>query len=88
VPGTSNTSGDGAGRFGHRSRGQIDREGLFPHNAELEVPSPEAHGIAEIKYFDGIPVMAAQALASGSPQNNPRVPAADQITDLYKEVWA
>jgi len=30
----------------------------------------------------------AQALASGSPQNNPRVPTADQIAQLYREVWA
>ena len=29
-----------------------------------------------------------QALASGSPGNNPRVPSADEITKLYEEVWA
>jgi len=62
-------------------------DGLFRRNAELEVPSPKAYGIAEQKYFAAIPVMAAQALASGSPQNNPRVPSADQITQLYKEIW-
>ena len=28
--------------------------------------------------------MAAQALASGSPQNNPRVPTADEIVQLYQ----
>jgi alcohol dehydrogenase class IV len=32
--------------------------------------------------------MAAQALASGSPQNNPRIPTADEIAQLYREVWA
>jgi alcohol dehydrogenase class IV len=32
--------------------------------------------------------MAAQALASGSPQNNPRIPTADEIQRLYRQVWA
>jgi len=31
--------------------------------------------------------MAEQALASGSPNNNPRVPGAAEITALYQEVW-
>jgi alcohol dehydrogenase class IV len=31
--------------------------------------------------------MASQALASGSPQNNPRVPTEIQIIKLYEEVW-
>jgi hypothetical protein len=31
--------------------------------------------------------MAAQALASGSPQNNPRVPTVDEIIQLYDKIW-
>jgi alcohol dehydrogenase class IV len=31
--------------------------------------------------------MAAQALASGSPGNNPRVPDADEIVALYRETY-
>lgn len=31
--------------------------------------------------------MAEAALASGSPQNNPRVPTADEIKQLYREAW-
>jgi alcohol dehydrogenase class IV len=31
--------------------------------------------------------MAADALASGSPQNNPIVPTAEQIVALYEESW-
>ena len=61
---------------------------IFDRNAELEVPSPKSYGIAEKEYFEAIPTMAAQALASGSPQNNPRVPEAGEIADLYREVWA
>jgi alcohol dehydrogenase class IV len=31
--------------------------------------------------------MADQALASGSPGNNPRVPTADEIIQLYQKVY-
>jgi alcohol dehydrogenase class IV len=31
--------------------------------------------------------MAKQALASGSPANNPRVPTEDEIVALYAEVF-
>jgi alcohol dehydrogenase class IV len=61
--------------------------GLFQRNQELQVPSPKKYGIAEDQYFSMIPKMAAQALASGSPQNNPRVPNAEEIEQLYREVW-
>ena len=62
-------------------------EGLFRRNEELEVPSPERFGITEDRYFEVIPTMAKQALASGSPQNNPRVPSASEIEQLYREIW-
>jgi hypothetical protein len=32
-------------------------------------------------------LMAGQALASGSPANNPRVPTVAEIIGLYREVW-
>jgi alcohol dehydrogenase class IV len=63
-------------------------EGLYRRNEELQVPSPQKYGISEERYFSLIPTMAAQALASGSPQNNPRVPSAEEISDLYRKVWA
>jgi alcohol dehydrogenase class IV len=31
--------------------------------------------------------MAEDALASGSPQNNPVVPTAEEIIDLYRQAW-
>ena len=31
--------------------------------------------------------MAEQALASGSPNNNPRVPSKAEIIALYHEAW-
>ena len=62
-------------------------EALFRRNTELQVPSPSKYGISEEAYFKAIPTMAAQALSSGSPQNNPRVPTAAEIEQLYKDVW-
>ncbi len=56
-------------------------------NADLEVPSPKAQGHDETAYFAKLPVMAEQALASGSPQNNPRIPTAAEIITLYEEIW-
>jgi alcohol dehydrogenase class IV len=61
---------------------------LFRRNEDLQVPSPKAYGISERQYFDAIPTMAAQALASGSPQNNPRVPTTAEIEQLYHQIWA
>jgi len=57
-------------------------------NQDLKVPTPKAYGIDERRYQELLPVMASQALASGSPGNNPRVPSADEIIDLYKRVYA
>lgn len=56
-------------------------------NDELEVPSPAAYGIDEARYFELRATMAEQALASGSPGNNPRVPSVDELIDLYAAVW-
>ena len=61
---------------------------LYCRNEELQVPSPKKYGISEERYFSLIPIMSAQALASGSPQNNPRVPTIEEIGDLYRQVWA
>ena len=60
---------------------------LYRRNAELGVPSPRLYGIDRERYLAVIPQMTAQALASGSPQNNPRVPVAEEIEEIYREVW-
>jgi alcohol dehydrogenase class IV len=60
---------------------------LFNRNRELEVPMPKQYGISEERYFSLIPTMARQALASGSPQNNPRIPTQDEIEDIYRKIW-
>jgi alcohol dehydrogenase class IV len=57
-------------------------------NADLKVPTPRDYGIDEKRYRELMPTMASQALASGSPGNNPRVPTAEEIVELYTRVYA
>lgn len=56
-------------------------------NADLAVPTPRAHGIAEAEWSRLVPEMARQALASGSPANNPRLADAAEIEALYAGVF-
>lgn len=62
-------------------------DGLHGLCRDLDVPSPGAFGIAEADWFRAIPTMADQALASGSPANNPRAGTATEIATLYEQVW-
>ena len=55
---------------------------------ELEVPTPARRGIERNDWDALVPVMATQALASGSPDNNPLVPSAEQIEQLYQAIYA
>ncbi|MGW0947889.1 hypothetical protein ACWD4O_35790 [Streptomyces sp. NPDC002623] len=55
---------------------------------DLEVPTPGAHGIDKDEWFRLSPLMAEQALESGSPANNPVVPTVDEIQDLYARIYA
>jgi alcohol dehydrogenase class IV len=60
---------------------------LYALNKELQVPSPEEFGIEREHFFNNMQTMAEQALASGSPANNPRAPNAKEIIELYKKLW-
>ena len=62
--------------------------GLRALTSDLSVPGPAAYGIEEAAWFGSLPTMAEQALASGSPANNPRIPEAADIVSLYERVWA
>ncbi|HIL96480.1 MAG TPA: iron-containing alcohol dehydrogenase, partial [Pseudomonadales bacterium] len=61
---------------------------LIAINDELDVPTPAAFGIEKDHFFEVRHTMAEQALASGSPGNNPRVPSAEEIVGLYEKLWA
>lgn len=60
---------------------------LYALNKELQVPSPEEFGIEREHFFNNMQTMAEQALASGSPANNPGAPNAKEIIELYKKLW-
>lgn len=62
-------------------------ENLRRLNDDLKVPSPKTLGFDLTEFENKLTLMADQALASGSPQNNPRVPTATEIVDLYKAIW-
>lgn len=53
----------------------------------LKVPGPKAFGIDRDDWFDSLELMAGQALDSGSPANNPRIPLAQDIVQLYERIW-
>lgn len=62
-------------------------EALEAINAELEVPTPQGFGVARADWDALLPKMAEQALASGSPGNNPAVPDAAEIVKIYEEIF-
>ncbi|WP_259471784.1 iron-containing alcohol dehydrogenase [Streptomyces shenzhenensis] len=57
-------------------------------NTDLAVPGPARHGIDPEQWERMTPTMARQALASGSPANNPRVPDQAAIEELYRSLMA
>jgi alcohol dehydrogenase class IV len=57
-------------------------------NDDLQVPRlRECCGGDEAKFRTVLAKMASDALESGSPQNNPVVPAAEQIIELFERAW-
>ncbi len=60
---------------------------LLQLNRDLEVPTPKAYGIDETRWNALLPLMAEQALASGSPANNPITPSPEEIQGLYRQAW-
>ena len=62
-------------------------DGLYQLNEDLAVPTPKAFGINAADYNANLQTMAKQALASGSPNNNPIVPSVDEIISLYEKVY-
>ncbi|MEZ5277641.1 MAG: iron-containing alcohol dehydrogenase [Opitutaceae bacterium] len=62
--------------------------GLEALNRRLQIPRlRDFPKLDEARFRGALKKMAADALASGSPLNNPVVPTAEQIVDLYNEAW-
>jgi alcohol dehydrogenase class IV len=56
-------------------------------NDELQVPTLEQFGADKQLFMELLPTMAKQALASGSPANNPIEPNTDEIEMIYRSLW-
>lgn len=56
-------------------------------NLDLNVPSLAEFGVLPDKFDSLSDIMAQQALESGSPANNPKVPTKTQIIEIYKQLW-
>ncbi|NWB95492.1 iron-containing alcohol dehydrogenase [Pseudomonas gingeri] len=94
IPGAPRRYADCARAMGVASIRDSDEEAnaklladLRSLNDELQVPTLEGFGVNRNKFFELMPLMAKQALASGSPGNNPRVPTADEMVELYRNLW-
>jgi alcohol dehydrogenase class IV len=63
-------------------------DGLAQLNVRLGIPRLRDYpGIDAARFDSSLERMAADALASGSPQNNPVVPAAGDIVAVYRAAW-
>jgi alcohol dehydrogenase class IV len=63
-------------------------ESLDALNERLNVPRlRDLNGTDEETFVRNLDKMAGDALASGSPDRNPRVPALADIIDLYRAAW-
>jgi alcohol dehydrogenase class IV len=63
-------------------------EGLENFNAQLRIPKLRNALRTDRHVFEShLRKMADDALASGSPQNNPVVPSAEEIIELYRRAW-
>lgn len=56
-------------------------------NRDVRIPALSELGVEEARYRSLLPRMAADALASGSPANNPRAATVDEIVTLYERTY-
>jgi len=56
-------------------------------NEDLKVPALKGLGVEEKKFNSVVNQMAVDAIASGSPGNNPRKPTQEEIVELYRKAY-
>lgn len=80
------------GQFFHKTTESLSQEELA-HLAIMSIKEMCKHmkignlqqwGIEQQAYYEAIPKMADDALASGSPANNPKIPTKEELMALYK----
>ena len=57
-------------------------------NRDLKVPTLKELGVEEKKFNSVVEQMAADAIASGSPGNNPRQATQEEIVELYRKAFS
>lgn len=62
-------------------------EELYRINADLDVPTPAVYGIDKDEWFSKREIMAEQAISSGSPAFNPHIASAEEVVQLYADVY-
>ena len=78
----------GSDKSSAESACEVLAEWLDRLNHDLEVPRlRDCCGGDVEKFRASLPKMAADALESGSPQNNPIIPEASQIIELFDLAW-
>ncbi|HZJ96612.1 MAG TPA: iron-containing alcohol dehydrogenase, partial [Oligella sp.] len=56
-------------------------------NKELKVPTLAEFGADKTEFDRVLETMVEQAFASGSPNNNPRIPTKNEMLKLYNDLW-
>ena len=56
-------------------------------NQELHVPTLAEFGVQRADFDELVNTMCEQAFASGSPNNNPRIPNLEEMIQLYTLLW-
>lgn len=54
---------------------------------KMNIGNLQEWGIEKDAFYEAIPKMAIDAIASGSPANNPKVPTQEELIELYKRVY-
>lgn len=63
-------------------------QALIEINRDLQVPTLAEFGVQKADFDEIVSTMAEQALASGSPGNNPIVPSIAEMVVLYQQLWS
>ena len=54
---------------------------------KMNISNLKDWGIEEQAFYESIPKMATDALTSGSPSNNPKIPTHEELMELYKVAY-
>ena len=54
---------------------------------DLDIPNMRGWGLDEAKFEASLTQMAMDAIASGSPDNNPKVPSHEEIMEMYRTAF-